>query len=240
MTSNDGKPLFILFPIEGLVTKNVVGMAHLDDAQFSGDVVTMPLHHKMHNAIGEVVFNTVFPKLLVIFPGHFTDEERREAKSANSFKQAEDFVTWVFHFRQGEEGTKRVKDQQLEADGLPVRCQLLDQLAHPVHSVAHALLVKLDTEVREVDDGDSVANTWVINVHAHVRHVRAKGILALFKRDVNAACFTIENRVVQHGKREAGFHSTRSTRNDADVALRNASLHFFIQSFNVCRNSLQP
>ena len=171
MISHDGETLFVLFPVERLVAQHVVGVAHFDDAQLSGDIVSAALHDKMHHAVREVVLNTVLTELLVVFTGHLTDEERRQLKSANGFEKTEDFIAWVFHFCEGEEGSQRVEDQEFKPNRLAVRRQLLDELPHPVHSVAHALFVELDTQVGQIDDGNSVSDAGVIDVHAHVGHV---------------------------------------------------------------------
>ena len=84
--------------------------------------------------------------------------------------------------------------------------ELLDQLPHPIDSVGHSLFVKLDAQVSEVDNGDSIANSRVIHVHAHVGHVRTKGVFPLLKGYVNPACFAVEDGIVKHRKCEAGLH----------------------------------
>lgn len=51
MISNDGESLLGFFPIERFVAKQVVGMSHLNDAEFTEDIVAMALHHQMHDAV---------------------------------------------------------------------------------------------------------------------------------------------------------------------------------------------
>ena len=46
MISNDGESLLVFFPVERFVAKQVVGMAHLDDTEFTEDIVAMALHHQ--------------------------------------------------------------------------------------------------------------------------------------------------------------------------------------------------
>ena len=105
---------------------------------------------------------------------------------------------------------------------------MLDELAHPIDTVAHSLLVKLNTKVGQVNNGDSVSNTRVVYIHAHVGHVRTERIFSLFKRDVYPAGLSVEDGIVEHGKGETGFHCTRRTSDNADVALGDTALHFFI------------
>ena len=235
---HDGETLLVLFPPKWLVTKQVVGVAHLDDAKLSFDVVCIAVHDQMHHGVGEVIFDAIFTELLVIVTRHFTDEEGGQAQPSNGLEQAEDFVTGVLHFGQGEEGAKRVKDEDFKPDGVPVTGELRDELAHPIHTVAHALLVELNTKVGKVDDGDPVAHSGVFDVHAHVGHVGAQGILSLLEGHVDARGLSVQHGVVEHGKGQAGFHGTAGTRHDGNVTVWDATLDVLIEAFDVGGNAL--
>ena len=164
----------------------MVGVSHLDDAEFSLDLVRIAVHDKVHHRVRKVVFNAVFAELLVVFTGHFTDEEGGQTEATNRFKEAENFVPRVLHFCEREKGTKGVEDQNLESNRVAVAGELSDQLAHPIDAIAHALFVELHTQVGEVNDGNAVAHARVFHVHAHVGHVRAQGFLPLLQGHVDA------------------------------------------------------
>ena len=76
--SNDSKrseSLFFRLPLEWLVPQHVVCMTHFDYAHLSANIIIVSFHYQMNYSIREIIFYSVFTKLLVVLSGHLTDKE---------------------------------------------------------------------------------------------------------------------------------------------------------------------
>src|SRR5438128_9404207 len=209
---------------ECVVVRRMVRAAQFHAPNPSLDVrVVDAFHLRVDDPVAEIFLAVLAEVLAARF--HLADQDRRRLQIADPLEQLKEIFARVFKPRHDLEDRERIDDEDVVVEG-PLQVQRVHLEDFEPGAVGHA--VQVATEHTEVHDADLALD--IPRTQAHLVQVAREVLAALLQGDVRARPPVSKRVLIHHVERDRGLHRPRLSREQDDVALRDAAPELVIKT----------